>query len=94
MTKNQREAVIHMYRQNNRNNNKNTRKNNFDVKAVQALMKQDLIDVGDAIVSKIFFEDYGDSEKETEETSDSKSTKKHVKSCGIGNFLSKRTKRE
>ena len=95
LTKNQREAVIQMYRQGNKGNNQNSRKNNFDVKAVQASMKQDLIDVGDAIVSKIVrFENDDESEKESEDATDSKSSKKRVKSGGIGDFLSKRGKRE
>ena len=94
LTKNQREAVIQMYRQGNNYNNQQN-KQNFDVKAVQASMKQNLIDVGDAIVSKIVhFEDDGDSEKESDDKSDSKSSKKRVKSGGIGNFLAKRNKRE
>ena len=84
-----------MYRQGNKGNNQNPRKNNFDVKAVQASMKQDLIDVGDAIVSKIVrFENVDESEKESEDATDSKSSKKRVKSGGIGDFLSKRGKRE
>ena len=58
-------------------------------------MKQDLIDVGDAIVSKIVrYEENDDENSETEEKAESKPAKRKVKSGGIGNFLAKRGKRE
>ena len=53
-------------------------------------MRQDLIDVGDAIVSKIVH--FAD-EADTGEATDLKPSKRKVKSGGVGNFLSKRGKR-
>ena len=97
LTQNQKNAVIELYAQSKgrkTNNNKNTR-NGVDIKSVQSSMKQDLIDVGDAIVSKIVRFEEEDSEKdEKDDASNSKTTKRKVKSGGIGDFLSKRGKRE
>ena len=57
-------------------------------------MKQDLIDVGDAIVSKIVhFEENEENKSDNEESTESKPGKRKVKSGGVGNFLSKRGKR-
>ena len=97
LTQNQKNAVMELYAQSKgrkTNNNKNTR-NSVDIKSVQSSMKQDLIDVGDAIVSKIVRFEAEDSEKdEKDDASTSKTTKRKVKSGGIGEFLSKRGKRE
>ena len=96
LTQNQKNAVIELYSQTKRNNPKNkNRRNNIDIKSVQSTMKQDLIDVGDAIVNKIVRFDEEDSEKEDkDDAANSKPAKRKVKSGGIGDFLSKRGKRE
>ena len=96
LTQNQKNAVIEMYAQSKgRNSNNQGRRSNVDIKSVQSSIKQDLIDVGDAIVSKIIRFDGDETEKtENQSQSDAKSTKRKVKSGGIGDFLSKRGKRE
>ena len=95
LTQNQKDAVIQMYAEIKGKSSNNTRsKNNVDIKSLQSAMKQDLIDVGDAIVSKIVhFEDDEDSKTDNDDVTDSKPSKRKVKSGGVGNFLSKRGKR-
>ena len=96
LTQNQKNAVMELYAQSKtKNSNNKGRRNNIDIKSVQSSMKQDLIDVGDAIVSKIVRFD-GDDEEQTDkdDSSDTKSGKRKVKSGGIGDFLTKRGKRE
>ena len=97
LSQNQKNAVIELYSQSKGKNSSNNkaRRNNIDIKSVQSSMKQDLIDVGDAIVSKIvrFDEEESDNE-DKDDSSNAKNNKRKVKSGGIGNFLAKRGKRE
>ena len=94
LTQNQKDAVMEMYLESKGKSPQSKRnKNNVDIKSLQSAMKQDLIDVGDAIVNKIVHFEEEEEKSDTEEQSDSKSSKRKVKSGGVGNFLSKRGKR-
>ena len=94
LTRDQKQAVMDMYAQTKNGGQNPKKRQNIDIKSVQSSMKQDLIDVGDAIVSKIVhFEEDNDDNDESENKSDSK-PKAKTKSGGIGDFLTKRRKRE
>ena len=94
LTQNQKDAVMQMHAESKGKSPSKQHKNNVDIKSIQSAIKQGLIDVGDAIVSKIVhFEEDEENKTDNEESTDSKPGKRKVKSGGVGNFLSKRGKR-
>ena len=70
-------------------------KKKYDVKSIQASMKEELIAVGDAIIAKINTDRNGSESEKDDDNTDrlSKASKRVAESGGFGDFLDKRRKR-